>query len=143
MYLKIPFHYYSNIIKKLIMTLLSIRDFLNIDKKVIENISTTAIKCDRNDPRTLVTHRIFRYLKWIEKEVHRREVPHSFSYDEFVSNLVKRCNIPEQSLNKNAIITYESDIIKLCFMYKVQFTLVIKLKSKKVIKEIKIEKDVR
>ena len=120
------------------MTALSIRDFLNIDKKVIEIIPTVAINCDRNDPRTLVIHRIFRYLKWIEKEVNRREVPHSFSYDEFVSNLVKRCNIPEETLNKNAIITYESDIIKLCFMYKSQFILIIKLKSKKVIKEIKI-----
>lgn len=120
------------------MTSLSIRDFLNIDKKVIKTISTTAIKCDRNDPRTLVAHRIFGYLKWIEKEVHRRENPTSFSYDDFVSNLVKRCNIPERSLNKNAIITYESDIIKLCFMYESQFSLIIKLKSKKVIKEIKI-----
>ena len=120
------------------MTSLIIRDFLNIDKKVIETISTTAIKCDRNNPRTLLAHRIFRYLKWIEKEVWKRKIPHSFSYNEFVSNLVKRCNIPEQSLNKNAIITYESDIIKLCFMYKLQFSLIIKLKSKKVIKEIKI-----
>lgn len=131
MYLKIPPYYSTDIIKKLIMVLLSIRDFLNIDKKVIETISITAIKCNRNDPRTLVIHRIFRYLKWIEKEVNRREVPHSFSYDEFVSNLVRRCNIPEESLNKNAIITYESDIIKLCFMYKSQFILIIKLKSKK------------
>lgn len=120
------------------MTSLSIRDFLNIDKKVIETISTTVIKCDRNDPRTLVVHRIFRYLKWIEKEVHRRAIPYSFSYDDFVSNLVKRCNISERSLNKNAIITYESDIIKLCFMYESQFSLIIKLKNKKVIKEIKI-----
>ena len=62
----------------------------------------------------------------------------SFSYDDFVSNLVKRCNIPERSLNKNAIITYESDIIKLCFMYESQFSFIIKLKNKKVIKEIKI-----
>ena len=120
------------------MTSLSIRDFLNIDKKIIEIIPTAAIRCGRTDSRTLVVHRIFRYLKWIEKEVHRRENPTSFSYDDFVSNLVKRCNIPERSLNKNAIITYESDVIKLCFMYESQFSLIIKLKSKKVIKEIKI-----
>ena len=78
MYLEILFYYSTNNIKKLIMASLSIRDFLNIDKKVIETISTTVIKCDKNDPRTLVVHRIFGYLKWIEKEVHHRENPTSF-----------------------------------------------------------------
>ena len=119
------------------MTSLSIRDFLNIDKKVIETISTTAIKCGTTDAGTLLAHKIFRYMKWIEKEVHRRAIPHSFSYNDFLSNLATHCGIPEQSLNKNAIITYKSNVIKLCFMYKSQFSLIIKLKSKKVIKEIK------
>lgn len=111
------------------MASLSIRDFLIIKKKVIEIVPTTAIKCDRNNPRTLITHKIFRYMKWIEKEVWIRKIPHSFSYDDFVSNLVTHCNIPEESLNKNAIITYESDVIKLCFMYKSWFSLIIKRKE--------------
>lgn len=120
------------------MTSLSIKDFLNIRKEVIEIIPTVVIKCSRNDSKTLMIYKIFRYMKWIEKEVCRREKPTSFSYYDFVVNLIRRCNIPEKLLNKNAIITYESDIIRLCFMYKSQFYLIIKLKSKKVIKEIKI-----
>lgn len=111
------------------MTSLSIRDFLIIKKKVIEIIPTAAIKCDRNNPRTLIAHKIFRYMKWIEKEVHRRETPHSFSYSDFLSNLATHCNIPEESLNKNAIITYESDVIKLCFMYKSWFSFIVKRKG--------------
>lgn len=110
------------------MTSLSIRDFLIIKKKIIETIPTATIKCDRNNPRTLIAHKIFRYMKWIEKEVHRRAT-HSFSYDDFLSNLTTHCNIPEESLNKNAIITYESDVIKLCFMYKSWFSLIIKRKD--------------
>lgn len=111
------------------MASLSIRDFLIIKKKVIEIVPTAAIKCDRNDPRTLIAHKIFRYMKWIEKEVHRRAILHSFSYSDFLSNLATHCNIPEQSLNKNVIITYESDVIKLCFMYKSWFSLIIKRKD--------------
>lgn len=111
------------------MTSLSIRDFLIIKKKIVETIPTTAIACSRTDVGTLVVHRVFRYMKWIEKEVHRRAIPHSFSYDDFLSNLTTHCNIPEQSLNKNAIITYESDVIKLCFMYKSWFSLIIKRKD--------------
>ena len=130
MYLKIPFYYLSNIIKKLIMASLSIRDFLIIKKKVIEIVPTAAIACSTIDVGTLIAHKIFRYMKWIEKEVHRR-VTHSFSYDDFVSNLATHCNIPKESLNKNAIITYESDVIKLCFMYKSWFSLIIKRKEEK------------
>lgn len=111
------------------MTSLSIRDFLIIKKKIIEIVPTAAIKCDRNNPRTLIAHKIFRYMKWIEKEVHRRAIPHSFSYSDFLSNLATHCGIPEESLNKNAIITYKSDVIKLCFMYKSWFSLIIKSKD--------------
>lgn len=111
------------------MVSLSIRDFLIIKKKVIEIVPTAAIECDRDNPRTLIAHKIFRYMKWIEKEVWRRKIPHSFSYDDFLSNLVTHCNVPEESLNKNTIITYESDIIKLCFMYKSWFSLIIKRKE--------------
>lgn len=111
------------------MASLSIRDFLIIKKKVIEIVPTAAIKCDRNNPRTLIAHKIFRYMNWIEKEVHRRAIPHSFSYNDFVSNLATHCNIPRESLNKNAIITYESNVIKLCFMYKSWFSLIIKRKE--------------
>lgn len=82
------------------MASLSIRDFLIVEKKIIETIPTTAIKCSTADVGTLLTHRVFRYMKWIEKEVHRRAIPHSFSYNDFVSNLVTHCNIPEESLNK-------------------------------------------
>lgn len=45
------------------MVSLNIRDFLIIKKKVIEIVPTAAIKCDRNNPRTLITHKIFRYMK--------------------------------------------------------------------------------
>lgn len=111
------------------MASLSIRDFLIIKKKVIEIVPTTAIKCSTTDVGTLLAHKIFRYMKWIEKEVHRRAIPHSFSYNDFLSNLATHCGIPEQSLNKNAIITYESDVIKLCFMHKLWFSLIIKRKD--------------
>ena len=111
------------------MESLSIRDFLIIKKKVIEIIPTTTIKYDRNNPRTLIAHKIFRYMKWIEKEVHRRAIPHSFSYNDFLSNLLINCNVTEESLNKNAIITYESNVIKLCFMYKSWFSLIVKRKE--------------
>lgn len=59
------------------MTSLSIRDFLIIKKKIVETIPTTAITCSRNDIGTLLAYKIFRYMKWIEKEVHRRAIPHS------------------------------------------------------------------
>ena len=111
------------------MASLSIRDFLIVKKKVIEIIPTAAIKCGTTDVGTLLAHKIFRYMKWIEKEVWRRKIPHSFSYNDFVSNLTTHCNIPEQSLNKNAIITYESDVIKLCFMHKSWFSLIVKRKE--------------
>ena len=111
------------------MVSLSIRDFLIIKKKVIEIVPTAAIACSRNDVGTLLAHKIFRYMKWIEKEVWRRKIPHSFSYSDFLSNLTIHCGIPEESLNKNAIITYESDVIKLCFMYKSWFSLIIKRKE--------------
>ena len=111
------------------MTSLSIRDFLTIKKKAIEIVPTAAIKCDKNNSRTLITHKIFRYMKWIEKEVWRRKIPHSFSYNDFLSNLATHCNIPRESLNKNAIITYESNVIKLCFMYKSWFSLIVKRKE--------------
>lgn len=111
------------------MASLSIRDFLIIKKKIVETIPTTAIKCGMTDVGTLLAHKIFRYMKWIEKEVHRRVIPHSFSYNDFLSNLATHCGIPEESLNKNAIITYESDVIKLCFMYKSWFSLIIKRKD--------------
>ena len=65
------------------MTSLSIRDFLIIKKKVIEVVPTTAIKCSTTDIGTFLTHKIFRYMEWIEKEVWRRKIPHSFSYDDF------------------------------------------------------------
>ena len=123
--MKIPF-YYPNIIKKLIMVLLSIKDFLNIRKEMIEIIPTIAIKCSRNDSKTLMIYKIFRYMKWIEKEVYRRENPSSFSHYDFVSNLIRQCNISEKLLNKNAIIVYESDVIKLCFIYKSHLNLIIK-----------------
>ena len=128
MYLKILF-YSSNIIKKLIMTSLSIKDFLNIRKEVTEIVPTIAIKCSRNDSKTLIIYKIFRYMKWIEKEVYRREDPTSFSYHDFVSNLIRQCNIPEKLLNKNAIIVYDSDMIKLCFIYKSHLSLTIKHKE--------------
>lgn len=111
------------------MASLSIRDFLTIKKKIIETIPTAAIKCSTTDVGTLLAHKIFRYMKWIEKEVHRRAIPHSFSYRDFMINLETHCGIPEESLNKNAIITYESDVIKLCFMYKSWFSLIIKRKG--------------
>lgn len=111
------------------MTSLSIRDFLIIKKKIIEIVPTAAIKCDRNNPRIFMAHKIFRYMKWIEKEVHRRAIPHSFSYRDFMLNLETHCGIPEESLNKNVIIIYESDVIKLCFMYKSWFSLIIKRKE--------------
>lgn len=111
------------------MTSLSIRDFLIVKKKVIEIIPIATIKCGTTDVGTLLAYKIFRYMKWIEKEVHRRAIPHSFSYNDFVSNLATHCGIPEESLNKNVIITYESDVIKLCFMYKSWFSLIIKRKD--------------
>ena len=111
------------------MASLSIRDFLIIKKKVIEIVPTAAIKCSTTDIGTLLAHKIFRYMKWIEKEVHCRAIPHSFSYSDFLSNLATHCGIPEESLNKNAIITYESDVIKLCFMHKSWFSLIIKRKD--------------
>lgn len=111
------------------MASLSIRDFLIIKKKVIETIPTTAIKCSTTDVGTLLVHKIFRYMKWIEKEVHCRAIPHSFLHNDFLSNLTAHCNIPEESLNKNAIITYESDVIKLCFTYKSWFSLIINRKD--------------
>lgn len=112
------------------MTSLGIENFLNIRKEIIEIVPTVAIKCSRNDSKTLIIYKIFRYMKWIEKEICRREKPTSFSYYDFVVNLIKRCNIPEKLLNKNTIITYESDIIRLCFMHKSQFYLIKKLKDK-------------
>lgn len=45
------------------MESLSIRDFLIIKKKAIEIVPTAAIKCDRNNPRILIVHKIFRYMK--------------------------------------------------------------------------------
>lgn len=111
------------------MVSLSIKDFLNIRREMIEIIPTIAIKCSRNDSKTLMICKIFRYMKWIEKEVYCRENPSSFSYYDFVSNLIRRCNIPEKLLNKNAIIVYESDVIKLCFIYKSHLNLIIKHKD--------------
>lgn len=112
------------------MVSLSIKDFLNIRKEAIEIVPTIAIKCSRNDSKTLIIYKIFRYMKWIEKEVYCGDNTPSFSYYDFVSNLIRQCNISEKLLNKNAIIVYESDVIKLCFIYKSHLNLTIKHKDK-------------
>lgn len=109
------------------MSTLRIKNLGTVHDVSLNTIPTIAINYSRNNSHSMTIFKVYRFLLWIEW-LARIDTKRAMDllHDNFVEAMLLHCGFNESMLNNDTIITYESNVIKLGFIYKSYYCLIIK-----------------